>query len=757
MGKISQKKAYKQIIFSLVLLTVFVVTTASILSYQFFDRFYTTKLAENNRRVMKYETQQFTATVLNRAQTLLSDLSVNSQYASALRPLCYGDIASPNLTLYRAYTAIRQVGNLYSPMVSSITIYYPTQELLLSSSMGYKVLTDKSNASYAYFAQTLPVFNAKTVAYWSLNVTYLPALANSPIAIGASARWSAAAENASIIVTLNESYLRDALNRMAAAGSDAFLISSDGTILSASSQSHSDILRESLSTVLALRDFESARIHSHILTVAALEGTPWRLVLASPTASYQAGSFQITRLVLVMVFMATVAGIVLALVLSRRLYSPISELMAVIHALPTSIGSSAHNEYATVRMAIHTLSLRLSDAERLLDSNRPLIHNITVNNLLKGLAAPDDLLDENLHFANVALPYACYCALLLEINGHVLMRMPSAEGQLLLLRLRDALENHAYAMGAKVYCCLGNRSSLSIIVNASNPLPACKDEISRLAAPLLQESTIGWALSGGNWYEGRDMLHRSWEEACAANGARFYLKPQEHVIQNSQAPHTPPPPALVRLEDRFAALLAQGQFSDALACVHQIAALWEDQPSNICARSLIKLNEAVLSHCKPCGMDMAFVERPQEALWNMREYFPLLRELLLAQPVTANAGSERSEQILQQTREFVNAHLDGDLSLEAIAAAMHFNPKYFSRLFKELSGMQLTDFINGQRIARAAELLSTTQLSIEAIAAMAGYNSPQYFSRRFKAAYGFTPGEYRSRGGKNPPETPHNG
>lgn len=129
---------------------------------------------------------------------------------------------------------------------------------------------------------------------------------------------------------------------MAAAGSDAFLISNDGTILSASSQSHSDILRESLSTVLALRDFESARIHSHILTVAALEGTPWRLVLASPTASYQAGSFQITRLVLVMVFMATVAGIVLALVLSRRLYSPISELMAVIHALPTSIGSSAH-------------------------------------------------------------------------------------------------------------------------------------------------------------------------------------------------------------------------------------------------------------------------------------------------------------------------------------------------------------------------------------------------------------------------------
>ena len=71
--------------------------------------------------------------------------------------------------------------------------------------------------------------------------------------------------------------------------------------------------------------------------------------------------------------------------------------------------------------------------------------------------------------------------------------------------------------------------------------------------------------------------------------------------------------------------------------------------------------------------------------------------------------------------------------------------------------MQLTDFINGQRIARAAELLSTTQLSIEAIAAMAGYNSPQYFSRRFKAAYGFTPGEYRLRGGQNPPDTPHNG
>ncbi|MEX2460580.1 MAG: AraC family transcriptional regulator [Paenibacillaceae bacterium] len=73
-----------------------------------------------------------------------------------------------------------------------------------------------------------------------------------------------------------------------------------------------------------------------------------------------------------------------------------------------------------------------------------------------------------------------------------------------------------------------------------------------------------------------------------------------------------------------------------------------------------------------------------------------------------------------------------ELSVEALAEMAGLSRFHFSRLFKELTGRSVTEYINGVRIARAEYLLYNTAMTISEIALATGYHDIYYFSRIFK-------------------------
>ena len=99
-----------------------------------------------------------------------------------------------------------------------------------------------------------------------------------------------------------------------------------------------------------------------------------------------------------------------------------------------------------------------------------------------------------------------------------------------------------------------------------------------------------------------------------------------------------------------------------------------------------------------------------------------------------------SVEIIQQ---YIRDHLGDDLSLVRLAEISYFNPSYLSRLFKQATGQNLTDYISHLRVERAKELLGDHGMKIGDISASLGYESQHYFSRFFKKLMGMTPQEYR--------------
>lgn len=101
--------------------------------------------------------------------------------------------------------------------------------------------------------------------------------------------------------------------------------------------------------------------------------------------------------------------------------------------------------------------------------------------------------------------------------------------------------------------------------------------------------------------------------------------------------------------------------------------------------------------------------------------------------------------LISRIRQYVEKHLDGDLSLVKLAEQISYNPSYLSRIFKQMTGINLISYINKARLEKAKELLlKQTSANILEIAKSTGFDSSQYFATVFKKNFGMTPQEYRN-------------
>ncbi|KRE73821.1 helix-turn-helix domain-containing protein [Paenibacillus sp. Soil750] len=93
--------------------------------------------------------------------------------------------------------------------------------------------------------------------------------------------------------------------------------------------------------------------------------------------------------------------------------------------------------------------------------------------------------------------------------------------------------------------------------------------------------------------------------------------------------------------------------------------------------------------------------------------------------------------------EYLNQHLEQDITLDIMADKLNITPGYLSTYFKEKTGANFSDYLNGLRIQKAKELLNNLDLKIQEISVKVGYQNVNSFIRMFKRYSGITPGEYR--------------
>ena len=123
-----------------------------------------------------------------------------------------------------------------------------------------------------------------------------------------------------------------------------------------------------------------------------------------------------------------------------------------------------------------------------------------------------------------------------------------------------------------------------------------------------------------------------------------------------------------------------------------------------------------------------------------------LRHLLtlIALEMGIQAGRSDRSFDLEQIQRFMREHLDRHLTLDALAERANLSRYHFSKRYKQLTGYSPIKHFLNMKMEYACQLLDSTDLTVQAIAAAVGYDDALYFSRQFSKTLGTSPRSYRA-------------
>jgi AraC family transcriptional regulator len=121
----------------------------------------------------------------------------------------------------------------------------------------------------------------------------------------------------------------------------------------------------------------------------------------------------------------------------------------------------------------------------------------------------------------------------------------------------------------------------------------------------------------------------------------------------------------------------------------------------------------------------------------------LIRNAVTPRCTARGPAGALPRQKLRAVVEYIEEHLDTDLTLEEIAAVAHLSPYHFARQFKAAAGLPPHQYVIARRVERAQQLLHDGALSLAEVAVSAGFSDQSQLTQSFKRHVGVTPGQFR--------------
>ncbi|WP_248924385.1 helix-turn-helix domain-containing protein [Paenibacillus hamazuiensis] len=495
----------------------------------------------------------------------------------------------------------------------------------------------------------------------------------------------------------------------------------------------------------------------------------WEYYSLTPAEEFARHTRGILQMTLILCLVLVVMGAAFAFIFSYRIYNPIRNIRNILldqselwNDSGKGYSGAPSNEFEQIQLGIRGLADRHLNYKMKYDRNTSDYVESSFLFLLKGHTLnQEEILRETLRadFGFDRKGFVC-CAVHFDLKEAFYESIPDTDR----INVMNGVKKIVWTLlgrQAPAYV-LEYRQNLFVgIVNADAPADtkllhrAFRDllDIFRYDIHMYYDLTVGI----GTFYEGINEIGVSYNEAMTAIGKRSAGE-RFQIVDSEQ----------LRIEHRF----LYSFFDEQKILNHLKLGNAESLPAIIEDIVASNMREGISYEY----LQLLFKELQTTGIRYLAERGVDIRKLPLGSLPGFSAASDRTEpfaaakelqgeilsfyrQIIEATKQenspksgslvtliekYIEENYTKDLGLEQIAGEMGVSVKYVSRVFKEKTGVNLTDFINQVRMEKAKGLLAETDMRVNDIAEAIGIPSRTTFLRVFKKMEGVSPNEYRT-------------
>ncbi|MFS0726683.1 AraC family transcriptional regulator [Paenibacillus sp. 1P07SE] len=493
-----------------------------------------------------------------------------------------------------------------------------------------------------------------------------------------------------------------------------------------------------------------------VLSYSTSTDARWTMVSITPYAYIADTVNKVRTITLLIGFAMFITCLIVAFLLSRRLYSPVRRLREEVGAWPSRPEAEGReDEFSFISRSMNTTKSQLSSLALFKNSNihalrQTLLRNVLDRTLPAALEA---------RFQEYRIPLDAHggvALMLLKIDRYAQFVSAYSDQDQALIKyaMMNIAEEIVNAHQPGVGVDMGG-DHVVLILNTedaeSGQTRRLGEEIQAgcrrfcsVSLSLFLSDASGSLREAGMQY--RELLDMSRYRIFLGHGC---LLTAAEFDEQSYAEHPIEHQALSQLMDA----IRKGSFEDMQRMYREMAARLEATSYNELMHSLSMMTALIfqtlgtLERNSSVTFETDFIAFDQkikslETLQQIHDEFEAFFGLI-AQRINQNKG-ERSLRLVNSAERYILLHFtDKTLTTHRIAEHVGLSAAYLGKLFREHNKQSISEFLTEARLQQAARLLQDTGDTVDEIIHQVGWENKKYFFTLFKRQYGSTPTEYR--------------
>lgn len=256
----------------------------------------------------------------------------------------------------------------------------------------------------------------------------------------------------------------------------------------------------------------------------------------------------------------------------------------------------------------------------------------------------------------------------------------------------------------------------------------------------------------GKRVNGIENISKSYQQAVAALQKNFYLYPKSIIFYEDIGDNRYKFDD--NLENKFAYYLQIGDKDQTVNFINKLSEDIQkysntiiDYTRNIYYNLFLQLYRSVDER----GIEILDERDKKDSQWLIITNFNTLfeiRDYLLGKINVyyklLDEKSEKSKKVYEIIKYIQTHYADSDLSIKAISEHLHLTHTYLCMLFKKETENTINGYITKIRIEKAKEFIKSNDITLYEVAKRVGYSNPKYFSAIFKKITGLTPSKFNT-------------